>query len=87
MARCKDYSTGETCPNFYKCSSQGEQVQVGTSMKNLQQYSLYCMATPGVKKIGAVHSWTGSTPKWCPLGRDEKSNPRWTGMSGKEDEA
>lgn len=83
MARCKNYATGETCPNFYKCSDTGEQVQVGTSMKNLQQYSFYCMKTPGVKKIGNLASWTGSTPKWCPLGRDEKPDPRWTGMNGK----
>ena len=69
MARCKDYSTGETCPSFYKCSRQGEQVQVGTSMKQLQQYSLYCMATPGVKKIGAVHSWTGSAPEVVSAGQ------------------
>ena len=71
MAKCKDYKSGETCPSLYKCSGPDEQVQAGTSMKNLQQYCFYCMATPRVKKIGDLAGWTGSTPKWCPLGRDE----------------
>ena len=37
----------------------------------LEQYCFYCMATKRGKKIGNKASWTGSTPKWCPLGRDE----------------
>lgn len=72
MAKCVSYKDGGiVCPNYYKCSEAGTTVQVGTSMKKLQQYALYCMATPGVKKIGNVADFTGRTPKWCPLGRDE----------------
>lgn len=37
----------------------------------LERYCFYCMATKRGKKIGNKASWTGSTPKWCPLGRDE----------------
>lgn len=72
MAKCTDYQTGKKCPNFYKCSGKDEKIQVGTSMKKLQQYAFYCKATPGIKKIGDVASFTGNTPKWCPLGRDAK---------------
>lgn len=70
MAKCTDYKTGKKCPSFYKCQEAGEEVQVGTSMKKLQQYCFYCMATPGVKKIAHAAQFTGNTPKWCPLGRD-----------------
>lgn len=73
MAKCKDYKNGgKTCKNFYKCQDPDETVQVGTSIKHLQRYCFYCMATPGVKKISDVAQFTGNTPKWCPLGRDEK---------------
>jgi hypothetical protein len=71
MAKCVDYPASSKCPNFYKCKDDGETVQVGTSIKHLQRYCFYCMATPGVKKIGDVAGFTGRTPKWCPLGRDE----------------
>lgn len=37
----------------------------------LERYCFYCMATKRGKKIAHKASWTGSTPKWCPLGRDE----------------
>ena len=70
MAKCKDYETGETCPNLFYCKDAGTEIQVGTSMKKLDLYCFYCMRTPGVKKVGPKHSWTGNTPKWCPLGRD-----------------
>ena len=72
MAKCVDYQTGKDCPHFYRCSGKDEQVQVGTSMKKLDQFCFYCKATPGVKKIAGMASFTGSTPKWCPLGRDPK---------------
>lgn len=72
MAKCVNYKTGEICPHFYKCEHAGERIQVGTSMKALAQYSFYCKATPGVKKIASQEQFTGSTPKWCPLGRDPK---------------
>lgn len=38
--------------------------------KPMQQFCYYCMATSKAKKIGHKASWTGRTPKWCPLGRD-----------------
>lgn len=72
MARCTNYQTGEKCPNFYKCQDPDEEVQVGTSVKHLQRYCFYCMATPGVKKIAHSAQFTGNTPKWCLLGRDPK---------------
>ena len=31
MARCVNYETGETCPHFYKCEKQGEEVLVTVS--------------------------------------------------------
>lgn len=72
MAKCRDYERHTDCPYFHKVTDPDEQVQVGTSMKDLDQYCFYCFKTERVKKIGAVHSWTGRTPKWCPLGRDEQ---------------
>lgn len=72
MAKCVNYRTGETCPHLYKCETEGEKIQVGTSLKSLDQYCFYCKATPGMKKIAGMASFTGSTPKWCPLGRDPK---------------
>ena len=71
MAKCCNYETGQNCPSFYRCSGKDETVQVGTSIKRLHPYSFYCMATPGVKKIAGLADFTGRTPKWCPLGRDE----------------
>lgn len=71
MAKCWDYKTNEKCSNFYKCTEKDTTVQVGTSIKHLDQFCLYCMATPGVKKIAGVADFTGRTPKWCPLGRDK----------------
>ena len=72
MAKCGYFQTGKDCPHFYRCSGKDERVQVGTSMKKLDQFCFYCKATPGVKKIAGMASFTGSTPKWCPLGRDPK---------------
>ena len=72
MAKCVDYQTGKDCPHFYRCNGKDERIQVGTSMKKLDQFCFYCKATPGVKKIAGMASCTGSTPKWCPLGRDPK---------------
>ena len=72
MAKCRDYKTHTDCPHIHKCTDPDEEVQVGTSMKKLQQHCFYCFKTPGVKKIAAVPSFTGRTPKWCPLGRDEE---------------
>lgn len=37
--------------------------------RKLQQFCYYCLATPTGKKIGSKAQWTGTTPKWCPLGR------------------
>lgn len=72
MAKCTDYKTGEKCPNFYKCEKEDEKVLVTLSkFKNLDQYCYYCKATPGVKKIAHAAQFTGNTPKWCPLGRDQ----------------
>lgn len=65
MAECR--KNGEQCPDFYKCTTDGD--TVASSRKVLQQYCFYCMATPRIKKIGTIASWTGFTPPWCPRGR------------------
>lgn len=65
MAECR--KNGEQCPDFYKCTTDGDTVV--SSRKVLQQYCFYCMATPRIKKIGTIASWTGTTPPWCPRGR------------------
>ena len=71
MAKCVDYEIGRKCPHFYKCDKKNEQVLITLhKFKKLDQYCFYCKATPGIRKIGSVASFTGSTPKWCPLGRD-----------------
>lgn len=70
MAQCRNYMTGEDCPELYKCVDEGDEIRVRMSMKELDQYCFYCLATPGVRKIGTVAGWTGRTPKWCPKGRD-----------------
>lgn len=71
MKKCVNYETNEKCPNFYECGSEGGEFAKGSSIKKLQQFCYYCMGTPGIKKIGHKASWTGNTPKWCPLGRDK----------------
>ena len=38
--------------------------------KPMDQYCFYCLATVSAKKIANKASWTGRTPKWCPLGRE-----------------
>ena len=38
--------------------------------RTMTQFGLYCLATLGGRKIGHLATWTGRTPKWCPLGRD-----------------
>lgn len=71
MAKCVNYLTGEDCPYFLKCSKEGTTIPLLNGReKQLKQYTLYCLKTPGVKKIAAIHEYTGRTPKWCPLGRD-----------------
>lgn len=37
--------------------------------RRLERFSFYCLASVRGKKIGSKASWTGRTPKWCPLGR------------------
>ena len=66
MAECR--KDGVDCSDFYKCTEEGDIVQ--NSGKKLQRFCFYCLATPRIKKIGTVASWTGTTPPWCPKGRD-----------------
>lgn len=40
--------------------------------RTMQMFCYYCRATPTGKKIGSKAQWTGTTPKWCPLGRGPK---------------
>lgn len=68
MAQCKNYKTGETCPELYEVHGAGEVVE--SSGKRLDQYCYYCLATPRFKKVGHKASWSGSTPKWCPKGKE-----------------
>lgn len=38
MAKCRDYKERHDCPYLHKVTDPDEKVQVGTSMKPLQQY-------------------------------------------------
>lgn len=49
------------------CCRPGTTIQ---KKKQMDQFCYFCTATPRAKKIGNKASWTGSTPKWCPVGRD-----------------
>lgn len=69
MRKCRNWETGQDCPNFYACEQEGDFVRA--SGKKLRQYCYYCLGTPRVKKIGHKATWAGGTPKWCPLGRDK----------------
>lgn len=69
MASCMRYP-GHRCPELYEVVNEGD--VVASSGKKLEQWCYYCMATPRMKKVGHKASWTGRTPKWCPLGRDEE---------------
>ena len=51
------------------CCRPGTTVQ---KKKPMDLYCYYCTATPRSKKIGSKASFSGSTPKWCPLGRGSK---------------
>lgn len=50
----------------------GKTVQV---KKHMDKYCYYCLASVKSKKIGSKASWTGRTPKWCPLGREMDEQP------------
>ena len=47
-----------------------------STKRTMTQYGLYCLATATGKKICHLASWTGRTPKWCPLGREIKAHER-----------
>lgn len=68
MAKCRKYGEKD-CDSLYYCTSDGENAK--TDGRPMQKYSYYCLSTPRTKKIGHASTWPGSTPKWCPLGRDE----------------
>ena len=40
--------------------------------RTMDRFCYYCLATPTGKKIGSKASWTGSTPRWCPLRPENK---------------
>lgn len=60
---------GEHCE---KLVYAGEGQEIGG--KKLDNYCLYCTEGKRVKKIKAMASWTGLTPKWCPKLKKERSN-------------
>jgi hypothetical protein len=33
----------------------------------MQKYGVYCRLEGKLRKLGELASWTGLTPKWCPL--------------------
>lgn len=71
MAKCVDYLTGCDYPYFLRCSSKDTAILLANGReKLLEQHNLYCLKTPGVRKIAGVADFTGRTPKWCPVGRD-----------------
>ena len=63
---------------YKKCTSCGNCVEVkrdGMIVKNrkLDAYCFYCVSdkfATGARKIGSKASWTGRTPKWCPVEED-----------------
>lgn len=63
--RCKR-SSGESCPMLVYITEDGKKKADGGMF---QKYCYYCLETPRTKKIGHAAQWSGSTPKWCPLGR------------------
>ena len=71
MAMCMKYPDCR-CPELYEVKDAGD--VVASSNKKLEQYCFYCMATPRIRRIGHKASWSGSTPKWCPKGREENDN-------------
>ena len=70
MAKCRDCKTDTDCPHFLYANSE-DIIEAHKPDKTLDLYCVYCKATPKMKKIAHSAFWTGSTPKWCPLGRDE----------------
>ena len=40
--------------------------------RTMERFCFYCLAKPTGKKIGHLASWTGSTPRWCPLRPENK---------------
>lgn len=71
MAKCVDYQTGKDCPHFYRCSGKDERVQVGTSMKKLDQFCFYCKATPGMQ-LPSTRSWSTSTTRAAEASRSPR---------------
>ena len=68
MARCKQLNEPD-CRFLRKITQEGEKVGI----RPAELYCFYCTAAPsGGKKIGHMATWSGSTPKWCPEGRDEQ---------------
>ena len=38
-----------------------------SGIKKLKNYTYYCTATPGIRKIKFANDWSGQeNPKWCP---------------------
>ncbi len=67
MARCKKYGEKD-CDSLYYCVADGENATADG--RPMQKYCYYCLSTPRTRKIAHAAQWPGTTPKWCPLGRD-----------------
>ena len=62
MAKCRDYERHTDCPYFHKVTDPDEQVQVGTSMKKLDQHCFYCFKTERCKNMIPTASPASTMP-------------------------
>ena len=54
------------CPMLHVHRGENGERDAATG-KAMQKYAIYCRREGKLRKIGELHSWTGLTPKWCPL--------------------
>lgn len=75
---CKEDGISATGGGFQTKEINGEDVvcvRPGTRLgikRTMDRFCFYCLATPNGKKIGSKASWSGSTPRWCPLRPENK---------------
>ena len=59
----------ETIPMGNKAVTIARPGTAREKQRNMQIFCYYCLACPTGRKIENKAQWTGTTPKWCPLGR------------------
>lgn len=74
--KCERDGISATGGGYHDVKIDGKKVTIcrpGTRLgakRTMEKYSFYCLACATGKKIATMASWTGRTPKWCPLGRE-----------------